>query len=381
MKPLIASFVVMILLCAFSFPISAEEEYVMPETPDLDRAVDDLDREIQETYDDFSLKSYYESFKNGEISFDFPNLAKAFFQMTFKELNVFMLLLAQLFFLGIIAAVFQTFQSGFSQGGISALGQWVIFLAFAVIGMRSFRLAFDLGTSAISDASNFLYALLPVLLGMLSSLGGLASMAVVKPTLLAMITLFLGILERFFMPLIIFMAVLALVGNISPQYSFENLRRLIRDVILIGLGFMMTIFTGLLGLESLATGAIDGMTMKTAKMAAGNFIPVVGRHISDALDSILGASLLMKNCIGFFGIFAVIIVIAMPSIKIFLMSLIYRLAAAVLQPFGQNNYTEMLNQFSSVLTVLFALVASTGILFFFLIFTVVLLGNITMMFR
>ena len=63
------------------------------------------------------------------------------------------------------------------------------------------------------------------------------------------------------------------------------------------------------------------------------------------------------------------------------MSLIYRLAAAVLQPFGQNNYTEMLNQFSSVLTVLFALVASTGILFFFLIFTVVLLGNITMMFR
>ena len=99
MKPLIASFVVMILLCAFSFPLSAEEEYVMPETPDLDRAVDDLDREIQETYDDFSLKSYYESFKNGEISFDFPNLAKAFFQMTFKELNVFMLLLAQLFFL------------------------------------------------------------------------------------------------------------------------------------------------------------------------------------------------------------------------------------------------------------------------------------------
>ena len=67
------------------------------------------------------------------------------------------------------------------------------------------------------------------------------------------------------MPLIIFMAVLALVGNISPQYSFENLRRLIRDVILIGLGFMMTIFTGLLGLESLATGAIDGMTMKTAR--------------------------------------------------------------------------------------------------------------------
>ena len=78
MKPLIASFVVMILLCAFSFPISAEEEYVMPETPDLDRAVDDLDREIQETYDDFSLKSYYESFKTGKSLLMFPISPKLF---------------------------------------------------------------------------------------------------------------------------------------------------------------------------------------------------------------------------------------------------------------------------------------------------------------
>lgn len=381
MKPLFTSLMVIMALLLFSVSLCAAEETVIPETPDLDRAVESLDQEMRDTYNGFSLRSYYESFKNGEISFDFPSIVKSFVQICFKEINVFLLLLAQLFFLGVIAAVFETFQSGFSQSGISSLGQWVIYLAFAVIGMRSFRLAFDLGTSAISDASSFLYALLPVLLGMLSSLGGLTSMAVVKPTLLAMVTMFLGIMERFFLPLVVFMAVLALVGNISPQYSFNSLRKLIRDVILIGLGFMMTIFTGLLGLESLATGAIDGMTMKTAKMAAGNFIPVVGRHISDALDSILGASLLIKNCIGFFGIAAVIIVIALPSIKIFLMSLIYRLAAAVLQPFGKNNYTEILDQFSSVLTVLFALVTATGILFFFLIFTVVLLGNLTMMFR
>lgn len=379
-----AALVLWILLLIFLVPVpvrAAEDSVAAPDLSQLDEAVDELDDALSQLMSPFSVKDIYDAIRSNDFHFDLGAMLSALVAWIFREARSFLALLGQLLLLGMVAAVFHIFEDSFDGKGVARVGQWVIFLAFLLVAVKTFRIALDLGTTTIHQAADFLCAVLPVLLGSFALTGSTVSAAVVQPSMLAVISIFLGLAERFFLPLVLIMAVLAITAHLSPRYSFNKLFQLVRDVILICLGLMMTLFTGIIGLESFAAGTIDGLTLKTVKMATGSFIPVVGGYIADAFDALLGAGLLIRNGIGIFGIVAVVLLVALPALRILIMAMLFKLAAAVLQPFGDNEFVATLSDFSSVLIILFALVAATGILFFFLIFCIVGLSSAVMMFR
>lgn len=379
MKVKIFLTVLLFFIVSSSEPLLAEDTAALDLEGDQDfsQLVDDLDRSLDSGYGEISLKNIYEDFKDS--GFNFSILAKEFFTACTGDIRSYILILTELLALGIFAAIFDALKRG--DQGIAGAGRWLILLSFSLLAAKCFGDIISVAAKAIDTAADFLYGLMPLLLGFLATGGSVTSLTVAQPLLLFYITIFLSAMDRFFLPLVLILAALVIVGHLAPKYSFKELQKLIRDVILISLTFVLTIFTGTLSLVGLGAGAMDGMALKTAKMAAGNFIPIVGRHISDALDSVLGASLLMKNTIGIFGVIAVTLVIIIPAIKILLTCLLFRGVGALLEPLGVSEFSAMLRDFASALTVVFALVAATGILFFFFVFILVGLGNITMMFR
>ena len=76
----------------------------------------------------------------------------------------------------------------------------------------------------------------------------------------------------------------------------------------------------------------DGVTIRAAKYVTGNFVPVVGKMFADATDTVISASLLVKNSIGLAGVIIILFLCAFPAIKILTLALIYNIAAAVMQP-------------------------------------------------
>lgn len=58
--------------------------------------------------------------------------------------------------------------------------------------------------------------------------------------------------------------------------------------------------------------------MKTAKFVTGNFIPVVGRMFTEAADTVISASGLLKNTVGIIGLVILCLIVAFPAIQIFL---------------------------------------------------------------
>ena len=60
----------------------------------------------------------------------------------------------------------------------------------------------------------------------------------------------------------------------------------------------LTIFLGVLSVQGTATAVADGIAVKTAKFVTGNFIPVVGRMFTEAADTVISASGLLKNTVG-----------------------------------------------------------------------------------
>ena len=125
----------------------------------------------------------------------------------------------------------------------------------------------------------------------------------------------------------------------------------------------------------------DGIGIRTAKFVTGNFIPVIGRMFTDAADTVIGASLLLKNTVGIAGVVILLIMTAFPALKILLIAMVYKVAAAILQPLGAGQMIKCLDIISKNIIYVFAALAIVSLMFFLTVTVIVAAGNITMMVR
>ena len=103
--------------------------------------------------------------------------------------------------------------------------------------------------------------------------------------------------------------------------------------------------------------------MKTAKFVTGNFIPVVGRMFTEAADTVISASGLLKNTVGIIGLVILCLIVAFPAIQIFCIAFIYKFAAAVLQPVG-GAIIQCLDIIGRSIIYVFACLAIVSFMFF-----------------
>ncbi len=126
-----------------------------------------------------------------------------------------------------------------------------------------------------------------------------------------------------------------------------------------------------------------GGTMATSYAGglSGAFIPVVGRSLADAMDSVLGTALVLKNALGLIGAVAILFICALPAIQILLQALVFRIAGALIQPLGEEKLAEAVTGMGNSLILLFASLTICGLFAYFTLALLVGLGNITMMMR
>ena len=85
------------------------------------------------------------------------------------------------------------------------------------------------------------------------------------------------------LPLLLLATILSIVSTMSDQYKVTKLSNFLND------------FLGVLSVQGTATAVADGIAVKTAKFVTGNFIPVVGRMFTEAADTVISASGLLKT--------------------------------------------------------------------------------------
>ncbi|MCD8256346.1 MAG: stage III sporulation protein AE, partial [Oscillospiraceae bacterium] len=66
-----------------------------------------------------------------------------------------------------------------------------------------------------------------------------------------------------------------------------------------------------------------------AKAALSAALPVVGKTLSDASESLVAGAALVRNAAGIFGLLALLAVVAMPVLRLLLRWLLFQAAAAV----------------------------------------------------
>lgn len=310
------------------------------------------------------IKSYLE---NGEGNISISKISGAVISLIFKEVKTVLQLAISLIVIGIICSLLKNLQSAFSTEGISQVAFYACYALLIVILSKSFLISLNLAKDVIIGITSFMSKLLPILVIMLGAAGGFTQAATMDPIVLGATILIPKIYINIIIPLILMTFVLKFANNISTEPKLSNLCSMMKKSTLWMQGILLTIFIGLLTVRGISASTIDAVTLKTTKFAVDNFIPIVGKAFSDAIASVAGYSLIIKNAVGSIGLIVLILIILYPVIKIILASIIFKLSAGILEPITDKRITNSIAAAGESLVLILSCVLSVSLMFFILI--------------
>jgi stage III sporulation protein AE len=328
-----------------------------------------------------SQKGSLVDFIKGEKEFSFKAWFSGIFKFAFQELVMNGKLLGTLIMLTIFSMFLQSLQNAFEGGSVSKVAYSIVFMVLIIIALNSFHVAIDYTRDAISTMIHFIIALIPLLLALIAASGGVVSAAFFHPVIIFLMNTSGLLIQNVVLPLLFLAALLSIVSTLSTHYKVTQLAQLLRTWSIGLLGAFMTVFLGVISVQGATAAVTDGITIRTAKFVTGNFVPVIGRMFTDATDTVISASVLLKNTVGIAGVAIVLIIAAFPAIKILMIAFIYKLAAALLQPLGGGPVIECLDIIAKSVIYVFAALAIVSFMFFLSLTVIIAAGNITMMMR
>lgn len=393
------SLLLMILVfCFFTENVQAVEgeEPLAEETVTTEEIVDsqlkglEMD-ELKQFWDDIvhqyggflpeSQKGSLYDFIKGSKDFSLKEWSAGLFKFAFHELISNGKLLGSLIMLTVFSMFLQSLQNAFEKGTVSKVAYAIVFMVLMIIALNSFHIAMNYTNQAIGSMVDFILALIPLLLALIASSGGVISAAFFHPVILFLMNISGVFIQNVILPMLFLATLLSIVSILTEHYKVTQLAALLRNWSIGLLGLFLTIFLGVISVQGASTAVTDGVALKTAKFITGNFIPVIGRMFSDATDTVISASVVLKNTVGIAGVGILLLIVAFPALKILIIAFIYKFAAAILQPLGGGPIISCLDIISKSVIYVFAALAIVSLMFFLSITVIIAAGNLTMMVR
>ena len=278
----------------------------------------------------------------------------------------------------LISAVAEQLHLRRSLSGAAHYGGLMMTMGFLVADLEAYV---ALCQQSVAGMAGLMQALFPLLVTLLAAVGGAASSLFYQPAVMAAAGSMTALVTQATMPLAVSVAVLTMVGGLSSQLRVGKLCKLFRQAADWTLGLGFTVFIGVMTVQGLSAAAVDGVSIRTAKYAMDNFIPVVGGMFADTVDTLVGSSLLIQNAVGVLGLLLLLGRLMTPLLRTVAAMLLYRAVAAVLEPMTDSPLCGCISEYSEVFSLLFIIQLSVGAMFLLLVAQLVMVGHFTVMLR
>jgi stage III sporulation protein AE len=328
-----------------------------------------------------SQKGSLLQFLSGEKELSFQAWMKAFLKFLFHELIANGKLLGTLILLTVFSVLLQLLQNAFNQSAVSKVAYALVYMVLMIIALNSFHVAIQYTNDAIQTMTNFILALIPLMLALMASSGGLASAAFFHPVIIFLTNTSGFLIQTVVLPLLFLSALLSIVSTMTEHYKVTQLAGMLRNISIGLLASFLTIFLGVISVQGASAAVTDGITIRTAKFITGNFVPILGRMFTDATDTVISASVLLKNTVGVIGVAVLLFIAAFPALKVLSLAFIYKFAAAILQPLGGGPVIKCLDIISKSVIYIFAALAIVSLMFFLSLTVIIVASNLTIMMR
>ncbi len=270
---------------------------------------------------------------------------------------------------------------GLENKGIAQITYYVQYILIVTLIMTNFVQILDVVKESIQSLVGFMNSLIPIMVTLMITTGSIVSANLIQPILLFLITFMGNFIIGVIIPLVLVSTALGVVSKISDRIQIDKLSKFFKTSVVWILGVTLTLFVGIVSIEGTLSSSVDGITAKTAKAAVSSFIPVVGKILGDAVDTVIGCSSILKNATGIVGIIILIGIAILPIIKLAVLMGVYYLCAALCQPIADDKIIKLLDQMGDTFKTLLAIMCSISVMFIIGTTLVIKISNSGMMYR
>jgi len=268
--------------------------------------------------------------------------------------------------LAVLGAIFKELSASFKQKGVSELGFYVHYLVMLSVLLSSFGIGLGLVQGLVDELCGFMLAAQPALTGLVTLSGNPAAAFAFAPVLLAAVNVIAFLVQKALIPVITLAAVLQIINYLSERAMLEKLSVLLRNGIGWALRMTAVLFVAVLSLQRVSAPAANNAVTKTAKLAV-NAIPIVGMVLTDAVDTVMVWTGVVRSGVMVAVVIALIVLCAAPLVKLAAFVLIYKLTAALIQPISDPRAVKAIDAAGTFAGLLLGAGAVVSAMFIFMV--------------
>ena len=233
----------------------------------------------------------------------------------------------------------------------------------------------------ITMITNRMDKMLPLLLTLLTALGGSASSAFLHPMVVAASGSMVFLAREVILRLVMCTCAVTAVNHLSDRAHLTRMAQLLRSIVCWLLGVSFTVFLGAMSLQGVCSASVDGVALRAAKYAVDNFVPIVGGMFSDTMDTLVGCTLVVKNALGVAAVLVLVSAILGPLMRTLAVVFVMKLSAALLEPVADAEIVRAIGDFARTIVLFLITMLCVCTMYFLLIVQMLLVGNLTVMLR
>lgn len=374
--------IILILILGTNISFADTEDDVINSQMDsfnISNFINEANKYTEDILEDIDIGELLNNAIKGEI--DNNELLKNIFPLLGNEIKEALNVMVSIIVIVLIHSVFKSIADNLNNKSVSQITYYVQYILIATVIMNNFSNIIALLKDTIINMTGFLQSLFPLLMTLMLASGSVVSVNMIQPIILFIINLISNIFQTIIIPAILIGTALAIVSKISDRIQIDKLSKFIKSSSVWVIGILLTIFVGVLSIEGTLGSSVDGITAKTAKAAVSSFIPVVGKVLGDAVDTVIGCSSILKNAIGIVGVIVVIAICILPIIKLAVITIIYHMTAAICEPIADSKVISLISQMADTFKILLAILCATSVMMIIGVTLVINISNTGLMYR
>lgn len=349
------------------------------ETLKIPDFINEAQQYTKESMPDIDINKLLANAIKGDI--DNVKLIKLFCGLLGKEILNSVTVISSIIIIIIIHGILKSITDGLNNKSVAQITYYIQYILIVTLVMTSFAEIITMVKESIQNLVGFMNSLIPILITLIITTGNIASASMIQPIILFLITIIGNLIVNVIIPIVLVSTALGIISQISDKVQINKLSKFFKSSAVWVLGVVLTLFVGVTSLEGTLSSSIDGITAKTTKTAVSSFIPVVGKILGDAVDTVMGCSVILKNALGIVGVIIIIGICIIPIIKLVTLMTVYYLGAALCEPIADGKIIKLLTHMGDTFKLLLAILSSVSVMLIIGITLVIKISNSGVMYN
>ena len=303
--------------------------------------MDELNRQLSQFFPDmeWNMKELFTQITSGDVWGALVLFGKQFFASIGQQAAGLKGMIVWLLILGIVSALFVHFGDIFENHQISDLSFYFLYLLLISVLIQGYMEMAELVVEMVDNIILFMKIFIPTYMIAIGAASGSTTAYGYYQIIMLLLYGIEKLMELVILPLINGYVFLVFMNGIWGEDRLLLLMEFLKKGIITGMKAALGAITGISLLQSMILPAVDSLKNTTLQKAVGA-ISGIGDAADGITQIILGSAVLIKNSIGVVLLLLLLILCAVPVLKIALIACAFKGCAAVMGMSGDKRICE-----------------------------------------